>query len=218
MERAFRNPANGHTERVGGWSWLAVLIFGAFYLAYKGLWGHFFIWLLLVGGFSVLTGGPGLIIALPLASIGYAIGINSILTNFYLRKGWVEVSGDSPSAQTSDLRDCPFCAETIKCAAIKCKHCGADVEAVAIPALTDRVAGATQDLTQQTWALTIPCRKESDRERAATTAEFLKLPSLLATDSFFKFGPYPSKTEAGAVLRQLTENGVHGNIEEIRKP
>ena len=117
-----------------------------------------------------------------------------------------------------DTRPCPLCAETIKNAAIKCKHCGADVEAVAIPPLTDRVAEATQDLTQQTWALTIPCRKESDRERAATTAEFLKLPSLLATDSFFKFGPYPSKTEAGAVLRQLTENGVHGNIEEIRKP
>ena len=136
MERTFRNPANGHTESVGGESWLAVLIFGAFYLAYKGLWGHFFIWVLLVVGFSVLTGGPGLIIALPLVSIGYAFGIKGILTNSYLRRGWVDVSGGTQSTEASDVRDCPFCAETIKCAAIKCKHCGADVEATTAAQLT----------------------------------------------------------------------------------
>ena len=218
MGQIFRNPANGHKESVGGESWIAVLIFGAFYLAYKGLWGHFFIWVLLVVGFSVLTGGPGLIIALPLVSIGYALGLKGILTNSYLRKGWVDVSGGARSTEASDVRDCPYCAETIKCAAIKCKHCGADVEAVVILPLTGSVAGATQDLAQQTWALNIPCRKESDRERARATADTLKLPSLLANDSFCKFGPYHSKAEAGAVLRQLTENGVHGNIEEIRKP
>ena len=157
MERTFRNPANGHTESVGGESWLVVLIFGAFYLAYKGLWGHFFIWVLLVVGFSVLTGGPGLIIALPLVSIGYAFGIKGILTNSYLRRGWIEVSGGAKSSEASDVRDCPFCAETIKCAAIKCKHCGADVEAVAALPATDKAVascanGATQDRDRQTWA------------------------------------------------------------------
>ncbi|WP_404941619.1 hypothetical protein [Pseudomonas danubii] len=38
--------------------------------------------------------------------------------------------GSAPSATTaSDTRPCPACAETIKNAAIKCRHCGADVAA-----------------------------------------------------------------------------------------
>ncbi|WP_174999134.1 superinfection immunity protein [Rugamonas aquatica] len=37
-------------------------------------------------------------------------------------------------AASSDLKDCPFCAEPIRVAAIKCKHCGSDLTAVAQPA------------------------------------------------------------------------------------
>lgn len=29
-----------------------------------------------------------------------------------------------------DVRACPICAETIRCAAVKCKHCGSDVDSV----------------------------------------------------------------------------------------
>uniref|UniRef100_UPI001FE15B38 zinc ribbon domain-containing protein n=1 Tax=Desulfovibrio oxyclinae TaxID=63560 RepID=UPI001FE15B38 len=31
-------------------------------------------------------------------------------------------------AEQAELRDCPYCAEPIKKKAIKCKHCGSDVE------------------------------------------------------------------------------------------
>ncbi|MNI41883.1 hypothetical protein D3C73_961470 [compost metagenome] len=31
---------------------------------------------------------------------------------------------------SSDSRACPICAETIKCAAVKCKHCGSEVESI----------------------------------------------------------------------------------------
>ena len=120
-----------------------------------------------------------------------------------------------------DTRPCPLCAETIKCAAIKCKHCGAEFAAVPTPLHVEgRITspGEAQNHSQQAWALTIPCRKDSDRERATTTADLLGLPSLPTTDAFLRYGPYHSKTEAGEVLRRLTEKGVHGNIEEIRRP
>ena len=29
-----------------------------------------------------------------------------------------------------DKRPCPICAESIKCAAVKCKHCGSEVESI----------------------------------------------------------------------------------------
>lgn len=31
---------------------------------------------------------------------------------------------------SSDSRACPICAETIKCAAVKCKHCGSEVASI----------------------------------------------------------------------------------------
>lgn len=134
MARVFKNPLNGHKEKVYGDSWVGVLLLGAIYLAAKGLWGHFLIWILVVGAFTALAGWPGLIIALPVAGIGYAIAIQGILANSYLRKGWIEVSGNDAGILVTGVdsdRTCPLCAETIKSAAIKCKHCGADVEAVA---------------------------------------------------------------------------------------
>jgi hypothetical protein len=30
----------------------------------------------------------------------------------------------------NDGRACPICAETIRCAAVKCKHCGSDVDSI----------------------------------------------------------------------------------------
>lgn len=138
MDRIFRNPANGHTETVSIESAYFVFYFGPFYLAYRGLWAHFFIWVILVGGVAGVTGGPGLLIALPIVIIAYCFAIKGILAKSYLRRGWEEVqttaagtAGHSVVA-VNGLRECPYCAEMIKVQAIKCKHFSSELEPIAV--------------------------------------------------------------------------------------
>jgi hypothetical protein len=38
--------------------------------------------------------------------------------------------------QSENEKPCPLCAEMIKAAAIKCKHCGSDITGTAVPAKT----------------------------------------------------------------------------------
>lgn len=40
-----------------------------------------------------------------------------------------DLRGEPGPAYTNDTKACPFCAETIKAAAVVCKHCGRDVPA-----------------------------------------------------------------------------------------
>jgi len=149
--RMFENPANGHRESVAWSDGLAAALFGIFYLAFKGLWSITFIWLaaafILIGG----MGGSGFIILFPI-QLGLACAVPSSLANRYLQRGWREVRGDEPTArhippvsdpdpverflsrqqapeQNHDTKPCPFCAEDIKAAAIRCKHCQADLTA-----------------------------------------------------------------------------------------
>jgi hypothetical protein len=42
---------------------------------------------------------------------------------------WRPLPGEaSKPSPADDLKDCPYCAEPVKKAAIKCKHCGSDLE------------------------------------------------------------------------------------------
>jgi hypothetical protein len=52
----------------------------------------------------------------------------------FARPSWEDVASQDrpvPERVASDEKLCPLCAETIKAAAIKCKHCGADLSAPA---------------------------------------------------------------------------------------
>lgn len=109
------------------------------YLLYKGLRGHVLIWSFLVI-VPTLAFTPLIMFTLPTASIAYAIGIQEILARSYLNKGWREVKDDStepsishvatvPTQTTAviDTKLCPYCAEEVKAAAIRCKHCQSDL-------------------------------------------------------------------------------------------
>lgn len=103
--------------------------------------------------------------------------------------------------ESKDSRPCPFCAESIKHAAIKCKHCGTDVQAI------ERQAPASG------WAVRIPCRSGEEFE---ATSELARKDGLLldAPDgSVVVLGPFELKVEAVDVLRHLrTQHSIFGEL------
>jgi hypothetical protein len=217
MARTFRNPANGHTESISREASGLVVLFGALYLACKGLWGHFFLWLLLVGGFTLATGGPGVIIALPIVTVAYAFSINRLIANSYLRKGWIEVLEPSVAKAvqaTNGLRECPYCAELIKVQAIKCKHCGSDVEPVPFE-LAETVKVETGLSSGQEWFVSLPF--ESNKEYRSIAEKVRELGHEVHSENsrFLRVGPYSTKAGAGEILRLLSmKHDLQGALEE----
>jgi hypothetical protein len=72
----------------------------------RGFFGVFFLSLL-------LSPVVGLIVALVMDS-----------------KAQLDAKGAMATGAQGDFRKCPFCAEAIRKEAIKCKHCGSDVEPI----------------------------------------------------------------------------------------
>jgi hypothetical protein len=74
----FKNPSNGYIEE-SDYIFLWTLLFGIFYFAYKGIWSHVFIGLLL----GILTAGFSWLI--------YPFFSSAILEKHYLKNGWIEI-------------------------------------------------------------------------------------------------------------------------------
>lgn len=93
-----------------------------------------------------------------------------------------------------DTRPCPLCAETIKNAAVKCKHCGADVEVAArkIPTIG--------------WSVRIPCRPGVEFESTQALVVASGHPCSKPDGAVVVLGPFEEKHEAVEVLKQLRVN------------
>jgi hypothetical protein len=76
----FRNPVNNYVEEISI-PWLWTLLFGPIYFAIKGIWTHFIAGILL----GILTCG--------ISWLFYPFFAKGIIRKHYLRKGWIEISG-----------------------------------------------------------------------------------------------------------------------------
>lgn len=103
--------------------------------------------------------------------------------------------------ESKDSRPCPFCAEPIKHAAIKCKHCGTDVEAV------------EREAPEFGWTVRLPCRPGEEFEATRALAEKDSLPLAAPDGSVVVIGPYQEKEEAVETLRHLrTRHSIFGEL------
>lgn len=86
------------------------------------------------------------------------------------------------SLSDRDIRPCPFCAEPIKSAAIKCKHCGEEVPSVTPTAISPEAFG---------WTLRVECSSLEGVAEANECFAALGLPpvnpdGLIAICGFFR--------------------------------
>lgn len=92
----------------------------------------------------------------------------------------------SPQAATeTDTRPCPLCAELIKRAAIKCKHCGGDI----LP------APSAQAPLMSGWIVRVECEPWAHAE-ATRSVKRLGLPTTKGSAKFVAIGPFASEAEA----------------------
>ncbi|CAB5648347.1 MULTISPECIES: hypothetical protein [Pseudomonas] len=133
--------------------------------------------------------------------IGALIALAGLLMTIFGGKKKLSSEQIASIMEAKDSRPCPFCAEPIKHAAIKCKHCQADVPAI------------ERQAPSKGWTVRVPCRPGDEY---ATTRDNLKaedLPIGKSEDPVVVIGPYDLKVAAIDVLRILHErHSIFGEL------
>lgn len=97
-----------------------------------------------------------------------------------------------PLAIESNSRLCPMCAETIKNAAIKCKHCGADVQP----------SHAAHTPLTHGWTVQIECEPWEYAE-TTNSVKRLGLPVTKGSPKLVIAGPFQSESDAISAQQSL---------------
>lgn len=96
----FKNPANGHIE-TRSMPALWTLLFGGLYFIAVGVWGPLIIWFILAVFLFAAMGAPATMLML-VVNVVYALLSPGLVRSSYLRKGWIEVTGnDTVSAKAA---------------------------------------------------------------------------------------------------------------------
>lgn len=134
--------------------------------------------------------------------IGALVALAGLLMTIFGGKKQMTSQQIASIMESKDSRPCPFCAEPIKHAAIKCKHCQADVPSV------------ERKLPSNGWTVRIPCRPG---EEYATTHAKLKADNLPVDKSetpTIIIGPYEHKAFAVETLNHLHErHAIFGELQ-----
>lgn len=138
---------------------------------------------------SVATGGGGRVNNMGLMAdrqihtiVGGMISLAGLL--MVLLGGRSSTESVLAAGIAADSRPCPLCAETIKNAAVKCKHCGADVESVKTPRL------------KQGWVASTSCRDKEEQESTMDAIAMEGLPVVPMMGLSVAAGPFETKDEA----------------------
>ncbi|MHC8321169.1 hypothetical protein ACYZT4_10790 [Pseudomonas sp. GB2N2] len=164
------------------------------------------------GTFALIVGACWLVFALSMdVSVGTGAGgrvnnlglmadrqVHTIVGGIILLAGLLMVllGGKATRANAAgqiDIRPCPFCAETIKNAAVRCKHCGAEVE-----------VGKPAQL-KVGWVASTECKNEDDRDRTIDAIVAIGLPVVPMTGMNLGAGPFATKEEARQALANLRD-------------
>ena len=106
--------------------------------------------------------------------------------------------GSNTAAPESDTRACPVCAETIKNSAVKCKHCGADVDPV---------------ILAHGWTVRFPCKQGPDFDRVMSALNDTNYPILEPDGAIAVIGYFQDRGEAKSVLKAIgTKHALHGEV------
>ncbi|WP_207936433.1 hypothetical protein [Pseudomonas sp. 51_B] len=124
-------------------------------------------------------------------TIGALIALAGLLMTIFGGKKKLSSEQIQSLMEAEDSRPCPFCAEPIKHAAIKCKHCQADV-----PALERKAPS-------KGWTVRIPCRPGDDYTTTLGRLKAEGLPVVKSEDPVVVVGPYELKVAAYDVQRTL---------------
>lgn len=132
------------------------------------------------------------------------MGLIAVLIMRPLGKGIAPIAANVIADGSSD-RDCPFCAEPIKKAAVKCKHCGSKVKR--------QISDEFDDPRKPSWAIVFTCEDNAGYVKKCSQLSNLDLPMVLE-DDVIRIGPYLNRSEALRVQRMLADvHHLDGGLE-----